>query len=449
MSAAKLLICLIAVLCCLLLSSCSRLEFNVEHLMNAPMLTAEQTSIREALTSTLGTDVKFKYPKAGDYRSAFVMHDLDGDSVEEAIVFYDLGMENTNVALTVLVKKENGWAPACTDYGKGVNVDSISFSRITSSDREDIVIGWSQSGSEDKTATVYSYDDGELTLRHQGSYTEMKIHDINKDQMDELLLLRRSSFSEPASIKLVAFDGQEMVAYPGIEFTHAAESFPRVQIGMLDSATEAIFVDCYDGVDAYSTSIFKCDPATGRLVDVFSTLLEETEISFDRMQKVFCEDINLDGIMEIPYVPDDAYLPGYDGSSEDIGDERYLTRYMRFNGQTFKPVWQGVVNIKAGYRFEFPNEWVGLVTVAKQQIGMNEWRFIVFDQVLEKDSQVLLTVRTFSPTQSKDTFATTENTWVLARRGAYEYVASIPSGIEDDGLRLDKDEITKRFSQLP
>lgn len=433
---------------CLLLTSCDRLEFSAEKLMNAPMLTAEQTEIRTALTNALGTDVKFKYPKAGDYRSAFVMRDLDGDRVEEAIVFYDLGMENTNVAVSVLVNTATGWSPAWTDYGKGINVDSVAFSRVVSSNREDIVIGWSQSGSNDKTVTVYSYESGALALEYQGEYTEMKIYDVNHNGMEELLLLRRSS-SDPANIKLVAVEGGELVGYPSIELDAPAESFPKIQVGMLDAKTEAIFVDSYDGVDAYSTSIFKCDPATGRLVDMLSLLSEEADISFDRSQKIYCEDINNDGVMEIPFVPYNAYLPGYDGSSEDINDERHLTQYLYFNGKAFQPAWKGVVNVKSGYRFEFPSAWVDTVTVAKQQMGVTEWRFIVFDEVLEKDSQVLLTVRTYSPNQKKDTFADTQNSWVLSTRGSYEYIATIPGGGMDEALKITRSEVQARFSQLP
>lgn len=433
---------------CLLLTSCDRLEFSAEKLMNAPMLTAEQTEIRTALTNALGTDVKFKYPKAGDYRSAFVMRDLDGDRVEEAIVFYDLGMENTNVAVSVLVNTATGWSPAWTDYGKGINVDSVAFSRMVSPDREDIVIGWSQSGNNDKTVTVYSYESGTLTLNYQGEYTEMEIYDVNHDGMEELLLLRHGS-SDPANIKLVAAERGELVGYPSIELASPAESFPKIQVGMLDATTEAIFVDSYDGVDAYSTSIFKCDPVTGRLVDVLSLLSEEADISFDRSQKTYCEDINNDGVMEIPYVPYNAYLPGYDGSSEDINDERYLTQYLYFNGKAFQPAWKGVVNVKSGYRFEFPSTWVDAVTVAKQQMGVTEWRFIVFDEVLEKDSQVLLTIRTYSPNQKKDTFADTQNSWVLSTRGSYEYIATIPGGVIEEALNINRVEVEKRFSQLP
>ena len=63
----------------LLLSGCSPIQMDVEELMSPPKLTAEQAEIDSALKQALGENVKLKYPKSGDFRSAFVFHDIDGD----------------------------------------------------------------------------------------------------------------------------------------------------------------------------------------------------------------------------------------------------------------------------------------------------------------------------------------------------------------------------------
>ena len=74
--------------CCLLLSACSSFQPNLTDLMQSPKLTEEQAEIYEALTNAADvSDVQLKYPKSGDYRSAFVMFDLDADGEDEALVF--------------------------------------------------------------------------------------------------------------------------------------------------------------------------------------------------------------------------------------------------------------------------------------------------------------------------------------------------------------------------
>ena len=69
-------------LCGLLLSACVSFQLNVTDLMQSPKLTEDQTEIYEALTTAAGvSDVQLKYPKRGNYRSSFVLFDLDADGV--------------------------------------------------------------------------------------------------------------------------------------------------------------------------------------------------------------------------------------------------------------------------------------------------------------------------------------------------------------------------------
>lgn len=78
-----------ALAACLTFTSCTGFTKVTEDLMKPPRLTAEQKEIDDALhAAVIESDISFKYPKSGDYRSAFVFHDIDGDGEEEAIVFY-------------------------------------------------------------------------------------------------------------------------------------------------------------------------------------------------------------------------------------------------------------------------------------------------------------------------------------------------------------------------
>ena len=71
----------------LFMSGCS-LNFSAETLLAPPKLSDEQTEIYNALTASAGR-VDLRYPRTGEYRSAFVMHNLDSELSDEAIVFYE------------------------------------------------------------------------------------------------------------------------------------------------------------------------------------------------------------------------------------------------------------------------------------------------------------------------------------------------------------------------
>ncbi len=71
----------------LLLSSCTGINSTVTDLMKPPKLTQKQEEIYSALQTAVGTDkITLKYPKSGNYRSAFVFRDIDQDGEEEALL---------------------------------------------------------------------------------------------------------------------------------------------------------------------------------------------------------------------------------------------------------------------------------------------------------------------------------------------------------------------------
>lgn len=74
-----------------LLSSCSMVPANTEDLLEPPKLSPDQAALAEALERGLGTDdFTLKYPISGENRSAYILCNLDDESSNEAVVFYQL-----------------------------------------------------------------------------------------------------------------------------------------------------------------------------------------------------------------------------------------------------------------------------------------------------------------------------------------------------------------------
>ena len=91
-----------------LLTGCS-FGATVDSLLVPPSLSQEQEQIYQALQNAAGKDIKLQYPKTGDYLSAFILSDLDGDNAEEALVFYEktgISAAENNLRINVLVAAE-------------------------------------------------------------------------------------------------------------------------------------------------------------------------------------------------------------------------------------------------------------------------------------------------------------------------------------------------------
>ena len=73
-----------------LFTSCKGPILDVGNLLTPPVFFSEQNKIIDALKSSVGNEIELEYPSGGDYRSAFILYDIDKDGSNEAIVFYRL-----------------------------------------------------------------------------------------------------------------------------------------------------------------------------------------------------------------------------------------------------------------------------------------------------------------------------------------------------------------------
>ncbi len=95
-----------------------------------PVLTARnKKAIDDALRESVTGDFTLKYPKSGDYRSAYIYQDLDKDGDEEALAFYSIGLSSTT--RVALLDKENGvWRAVNALSGASEEVEFVAFAHI-------------------------------------------------------------------------------------------------------------------------------------------------------------------------------------------------------------------------------------------------------------------------------------------------------------------------------
>ena len=109
----------------LMLSSCTAASF--EELLSPPRLDGEQSDIYAALRDFTSGDIILKYPKSGQYRSAFVVRDLDNEPTDEAIVFYEMPnvSDGSSLRLNFLDKRDGKWVSVYDLAASGSEVESV------------------------------------------------------------------------------------------------------------------------------------------------------------------------------------------------------------------------------------------------------------------------------------------------------------------------------------
>ncbi|MDD3193475.1 MAG: hypothetical protein PHE47_06450 [Oscillospiraceae bacterium] len=445
--------------CCLLLSACSSFQLNLTDLMQSPKLNEDQAQIYEALTNAAGvSDVQLKYPKSGSYRSAFVMFDLDMDGEEEALVFYIMPSWGGNVRIMVLDHQEEAWVSVYDAVGEGTDVAEVDFQVLTDSGRDCILIGWEQGTSDNTNLSVYDYTGGQLRVLFESGYSQMLMEDIDQDGTKELLLGILKSSSKTGSIRLINDTQEGLQSVSRVMLGSTVTGFLDIEIGQIAENRTAVFVDAYTGGNQVTTEImaYTSDGKLRSLNSHYGGLSQPLvrEIS------ARCEDIDGDGILEVP-VPLVAYN---EEEADEESNRKNIIQYLRLSSPemldalegadivetpqaafSFQPVWTGFVNLDYGFRFQFPKEWIGQVDVSKEP-NRNEWVFTLRSDAAEPP--VLLYIRVYGQDEPRDVFDNV--TYVqLEKQGVYEYwAAAIKSSDIPEQMQIGIDEVQNYFSTV-
>ncbi|MDE7228867.1 MAG: hypothetical protein K2N56_00170, partial [Oscillospiraceae bacterium] len=253
----KIKIVLICVLC-LLLCGCSA---AVENMLTPPKLNAEQNEIYGALINSVGQNVKLKYPRSGDYRSAFVLYNLDDEPDDEAMVFYEssnVQSGESSLRLKFFDKHDGKWEAVYDMACAGSEIDSVSFTTLGNTGFVDIIMRYTLLNQTEKVFSVVKYDSVTPKQMYTSSYSCLEVYDINDDGLNELLAVSTDKINNVSTAVMFTdgdngFEKLSETALPG-----GAADYIRVTKGRISDNRTAMFLDYSKGGGQSGTDVLYC-----------------------------------------------------------------------------------------------------------------------------------------------------------------------------------------------
>ena len=302
---------LVPLLCIALLAGCSPVDFfSADSLLRAPRLTGANAALQQAFEAAVGKDVFLVSPLTGEYRSAYVLKDCNGDKVEEAFVFYVRhGSENT-VHVHLLEYAEHAWYSSADIAGNGSEIYKVEFFNIDSDQDLELAVTWTVSDSRrDKTLSLYNLSfepsPGTDLFNPLASVQvfDYFVADFDKDGQNELFYVYFDSTEEKngAYAKLLKYSEGDTVLYPvnEVKFDGRASNLLAVKYDYTDGRYE-FFADCAVGENSYYTELILYEPETASLSLPIRSLYEDPVAQTRRSSLVYADDIDGDGRIEIP-----------------------------------------------------------------------------------------------------------------------------------------------------
>ncbi len=319
----KKLISLIMIIAILLVcSGCSLNFFSVESLMSPPAQSGKNGDVEKAFKSLMSDKtIQLRTPVSGDYQTAFVLFDINGNGVEEALVFYTDSSIDASVRIAFLECVNDTWVISSDVKGAGSGVYDVSFSDMDNDGCFEILIGWTLYDSN-STKIVSAYeitlgDKGIYTLKTLGNeyYSAKSIIDFNGDGKDDVVLVYLDDSQEIQKSYFRCFtlsENNEFVKYAESKLDSLISGVTKIQFDTAntgDHSFRRVFIDCLKNESSIFTEMLYWDFDNQKIVRAYKSASKKTL----RNSRITCSDIDGDGILEIP------------ATTKLLGDEKLLT----------------------------------------------------------------------------------------------------------------------------
>ena len=374
---------LLCTLLCLCLAGCSMPgeQVQVEELLRAPKLSGDYGDVQTALNDWLGESAQLKYPMQGDLLSPFLIHDLDGDGQQDAAVLYTTA-QSSNVCVAILQKGRDGmWQVRQSVEGLADTVDSVGLAQLQPGDASQLVVGY-VAAQGDHYLAVYSYTDGELSTILEQQYQQYLVEDITGGGSQDLILM--STLEDGGvQIELLTVDKEgsfQQVAVMGL----SADRFSgcaSVAAGVGADGKHYLVLDGWTGISGNNLAsvLLYFDEDTQQMVPADQISTEKLyTASLRNVPSLVSQDLDGDGIVEIPTQPDEAGLL-------NMSQSRRMDFIVWMDYTSPNPEKSfGLLDEETNCYIELPMEWEGnlKLTDSEQYDGAVELRTVDEDELV-------------------------------------------------------------------
>ena len=374
---------LACVLLCLLLAGCSMPgeQVQVEELLRAPKLSGDYGDVQTALNDWLGESAQLKYPMQGDLLSPFLLQDLDGDGRQDAAVLYTTA-QSSNVCIAILQKDDADiWHVRQNVEGLADTVESVGLAQLQPGDATQLVVGYT-AAQGDQYLAVYSYTDGVLSTILEQQYQQYLVEDITGGGNQDLILM--STLEDGGvQIELLTVDKEgsfQQEAVMGLSANRFA-GCASVAAGVGADGRHYLVLDGWTGISGNNLAsvLLRFDEDTQQMVPADQISTEKLyTASLRNVPSLVSQDLDGDGIVEIPTQPDEAGLL-------NMSQSRRMDFIVWMDYTSPHPEKSfGLLDEETNCYIELPMEWEGnlKLTDSEQYDGAVELRTMDEDQLV-------------------------------------------------------------------
>lgn len=358
----------IFLLTALLLSGCAMR--TIDEMYSLPKRSAEYDQLQSAIDIAMA-GLEYSAPLSGENQQAVQMADLNGDGTDEYLVFAR-GSYEKPMQILVFTQKEEKIEIMEVITSNGSAFDLAEYADIDGKPGLELVVGRQVSDQLMRSAAVYSFASGRAERLMNAGYTKLLTCDLGSSSQKEILLIQRGETdTEKAIAVLYRYRSKSMIRSMEVTLSRPASDVKRVTAGTLQCGTPAVYVSSATEDNAIRTDILSMKD--DRFFRLNVTDSEENDVQTLRNYYVYAEDVDEDGIMELPRLV----------SVRPVSDiwnleEQYVIQWYSVDLQGNRTNKRNTFhNYSHGWYLDLDDAWANRITV--YQVG-NTYAFLMWDE---------------------------------------------------------------------
>ncbi|MBQ9930066.1 MAG: hypothetical protein IJO72_04735 [Oscillospiraceae bacterium] len=401
---------------------------TVNEFYSLPKRSEGYTNLQSVIQSIM-TGWEYAAPQSGEFQQTLQSADLDGDGNNEYLLFARNNAAEKPLRIFIFSGDDNRYRLRDTIECVGSAFDRVAYAKLQQGSGLQLIVGIQVSENVTKSLSVYQMADGGMERILTTNYYRFMTCDLDENQLSEVFVIHPDVESNGKCIaEIYGSNNGTMERSQEVRLSAPAERIRRIVLGKLNDGTAAVYVA--SELDANSIITDACALIGGQLTNVSLSAESGTSVQTIRNYFVYADDIDGDGVLELPRLI--SLAAGADADSEDT---QYVIQWYALNsdGTTVEKMYT-YHNFVGRWYLQVDPEIAGDLTASQRG---NSYEFGLWDAKSERGKK-LMTLYILTG-QRREEQAVEDNRFVVYKNESTIYavkleVASAAYGMTQESL---------------
>lgn len=266
--------------------------------MYVPPKRSEDFNSLEQVISQAMNGLEYCAPVSGDNRQVVQTVDLNGDGVEEALLFAKSSSERP-LQILIFFQQNEEYVHTQTIDMVGSSFDRVEYAQMNGKAGMELIVGTQVSDQISRSVSVHTFSGPEAEQLVTADYLNFQVVDLDANGRSELFVLRAGATeTDRGIVELYSVQGGVLERSVEVKLSETADKLKRILTGQLEGGRPAVYVASAVDEDTLITDVYAL--VDGVFTNVSLSNDSGTSVKTMRNYFIYADDMDSDGVMELP-----------------------------------------------------------------------------------------------------------------------------------------------------